>query len=503
MLKMGSTTTHHLSVLAGRTTTMRSAGSARIEALVFLATVAMGCSDDPLSGLPPEPDSMQPGVTTGGGVDNAGGSAAAAASTGGSVPSSLGGQGGSASAGDSSRGGAGGGAGAQAGSPKVDGGGAPNVANTCGRAVAPGLPAGAPALTPGVWKNITPPADIQCCLGSGGNTYGVLMVTIDPCNPATLYAGIVLLGLWKSTDAGATWTRLGNPGEDPDKWDDTTTYLDTPFRVAVDPNDSRHLYATDGVDGGTGGFWVSNDAGHTWTRPPGFVEVAKSDSGYDITTLSIDPSNFKHILLSSHGWWKNRMNAGILESKDGGDTWIIHPPLPSWPGGTNSADFLYDPATGQGDSNTWLLAAEGFWRTTDAGQNWTKVSEYNECHGGNGKPYYAKNGVLYSGAGNYPLRSTDNGLTWKQITAGFPNSSYYAITGDGTTIYTMKSAYFGAKPLPSFMASPEADGLNWQPYESGAQTFVDGPIMLSFDPVNRIMYAASWEAGLWALKVKD
>jgi hypothetical protein len=33
------------------------------------------------------------------------------------------------------------------------------------------------------------------------------------------------------------------------------------------------------------------------------------------------------------------------------------------------------------------------------------------------------------------------------------------------------------------------------------QTFSDGPYRMAFDAVNRIVYAASWNEGVWALAV--
>ena len=67
--------------------------------------------------------------------------------------------------------------------------------------------------------------------------------------------------------------------------------------------------------------------------------------------------------------------AGILESKDGGLTWIAHAPVNGWAPGTPGIQFLYDPAHGVNDTKTWLYTSEGYWRTTDAGANWTKVSD--------------------------------------------------------------------------------------------------------------------------------
>jgi len=44
--------------------------------------------------------------------------------------------------------------------------------------------------------------------------------------------------------------------------------------------------------------------------------------------------------------------------------------------------------------------------------------------------------------------STDDGKTWSQLTDGLPNAYYYAVHGDGTTLYTMKSLNFGSQPFP-------------------------------------------------------
>ena len=47
-----------------------------------------------------------------------------------------------------------------------------------------------------------------------GGPYGgsVYVLTVDPTNPQTLYAGLGGVGLFKSTDAGVTWAPTGLKG---------------------------------------------------------------------------------------------------------------------------------------------------------------------------------------------------------------------------------------------------------------------------------------------------
>jgi hypothetical protein len=106
--------------------------------------------------------------------------------------------------------------------------------------------------------------------------------------------------------------------------------------------------------------------------------------------------------------------------------------------------LLYDPASGTGNDATWLVASNGFWRTTNSGTDWTKVSDYDGVHGA-AETYYTDEGVLYSAGHGYPVRSTDNGQSWAALTDGLAYSVYYAVIGDGENIYTMPDNY----PPPS------------------------------------------------------
>src|SRR5260370_29350894 len=125
------------------------------------------------------------------------------------------------------------------------------------------LPANAPALMPGVWKNISPPG-VNFHKGNGTDVF-TQGITLVPCNVARLYLSVSSFdvtggnpGVYKSTYAGATWTRVGK--------------LDVPLPIRVDPLDPNHLLAADRVRGNTQGFWVSRDGGNHWTTPPGFVQ---------------------------------------------------------------------------------------------------------------------------------------------------------------------------------------------------------------------------------------
>ncbi len=343
-----------------------------------------------------------------------------------------------------------------------------------------------PELTVGVWKSITPSgvtmsaADHVFCQG----------MAIDPAHPSTLYLCVCAYdvakgGLYKTTDGGATWKKMGS--------------LDEPIHIAIDPHNSQHLYCVDGVRGATLGFWVSTDGGATWTLPAGFAAVAEKQTGTrDLYSVAVDPTDFKHILVSFHSPWRDSKSCGVLESKDGGNTWAVHEPPVGLVGGYGMAVFfLYSPATKQGDKNTWLFTTQagGFYRTTDAGATWTQVYKLQMTHGGE-QLYRTKAGVLYAGAYQYPVRSTDNGASWEQIKKGLVYSWYIGIIGDGKNLYT--GCTNANEP---YFTSPENDGLTWTAYGGGAQKFSAEPFEMGYDPASHILYSASWSEGLLALQL--
>jgi photosystem II stability/assembly factor-like uncharacterized protein len=362
-----------------------------------------------------------------------------------------------------------------------DGGGASSV--TCAEPST--TPDGTPALTVGVWTNISP-KDVPF-----GDAFTQGMA-IDPCDTATLYLTVCSFdvegnkaGLYKSTDAGATWKRI--------------SLLDEPIRVRIDPRDSRHLYAVDGVRGGTQGFFVSVDGGETFQQPEEFKNLKASADlfQYDTYDVAVDPSDFAHVLVSHHSAWgwtdtKWDTSSGVLESKDGGTSWVVHEPLAGW-GSGHAINFLYDPALGLGNSDTWLLGTQGagMFRTEDAGKTWTKVSDLGIQHGG-GSVYYDKAGILYASGANGNLRSADNGLTWTKLSEG---KGYNAVFGDGQLLYTAPG--FGPT---SYFTSAEGEGTTWTPFNT-TQLFDSGPFEMALDRTHGILYSANWGDGLWALKL--
>ena len=237
----------------------------------LLALALVGCS------------ASDGGVDPGAGDDNAmagnnsGTGGSVVTGSGGGVSSADGGSSGTSGASSGVGGGAGGaavGGGAGAGgSTAKDGGvgaGGGNVvgpsdggvSSKCTSPKGPGLPAGAPVLTAGTWKNLSPAG------WPFGNTF-TQGIAVDPCDPAVMYLSTSSFtpsqaGLFKTIDGGSNWTKIGK--------------LDEPIRVRIDPKNTQHLYAGDGVRGGTMGFFVSMDGGATWNMPQSFSDL-QHDSG--------------------------------------------------------------------------------------------------------------------------------------------------------------------------------------------------------------------------------
>jgi photosystem II stability/assembly factor-like uncharacterized protein len=110
-------------------------------------------------------------------------------------------------------------------------------------------------------------APIPFASGYMGGGCGVSSLVVDPADTTILVAAVYCPGttdssttaLIRSTDGGASWTPVGpavGGSED-----------DTPF-VTLDRADStgQTWYATLAATGGLGGIWKSTDAGATWTQ---------------------------------------------------------------------------------------------------------------------------------------------------------------------------------------------------------------------------------------------
>jgi hypothetical protein len=335
-----------------------------------------------------------------------------------------------------------------------------------------------PTLVPGVWTNLTP----------SGGSYWCNDVQIAPGNPNILFACMSNSGPSKSTDGGSTWASIhGN------------STINSPQRIRIDPNNINHIYTICGVGGNTG-FFVTTDGGANWNIPAGYDSVGKIINDYDMYYIDVDPTDFNHIILSYHYYWYGGMDAGVVESFDGGKHCIIHP-IPNVSNGGYNVFFLYNPKLGIGDNKTWLYCTQGavggaagtqgFWRTTNSGTSWEQVTANWMTHGGT-QIYYAKTGVLYAAWEEGVQHSTNNGKTWEALSSGLNSRYYYSVHGDGNSIYTVASR--GA-----MYSSLETDGKSWTLFNS--RSFSDGVTMLNYDSANGIMYAAGRSEGVWALKM--
>ena len=139
-------------------------------------------------------------------------------------------------------------------------------------------------------------------LPTSGFTY--ISLTICASNPQVLYAGFVnggsLLGLYKTTDGGTTWTLKGATPNFPSPQGSYNCY------AVVDPANANIVYAG-GVDSryAVAGITKTTDGGDTWA---------------EILTGNVHPDH--HIMVFGPGptiWEGN--DGGVYKSTNGGTTW--------------------------------------------------------------------------------------------------------------------------------------------------------------------------------------
>ncbi len=144
---------------------------------------------------------------------------------------------------------------------------------------------------------------------SGTPKHGVNTVVFDRNNPDTgsrtrvAYSTVDQGGIYKTSDAGATWTQIAESGPG---------LTGRPRDAEIGP-DHTYYVAFDNEKGATGSVWKYSPAG-VWTdiTPP-----APNGGSQPYWDLAIDPTNARHVVVMRHG-------GKCFVSKDQGATWSHH-----------------------------------------------------------------------------------------------------------------------------------------------------------------------------------
>jgi len=216
----------------------------------------------------------------------------------------------------------------------------------------------------GVYKSTDGGATWQKILYKG-DSVGAIDIAFDPSNAQTIYAAMWAVrrppwfiyapangpgsGLFKSTDAGRTWSPLtkGLPTEGLGR-----------MGIAISAANPKRIYIV--ADAKEGGLFRSEDAGATFTRVSGDNRVWTR--GWYFEKVTADPTNPDVVYVP---------NTGVYKSVDGGKTWGA--PMKASPGGDDYHMVWISPD----DSNRMIIGGDqGTIVSVDGGQTFS--SWYNQ-----------------------------------------------------------------------------------------------------------------------------
>jgi photosystem II stability/assembly factor-like uncharacterized protein len=292
-----------------------------------------------------------------------------------------------------------------------------------------GTPAG------GIWKTTSAGVTWFPIFDQFTQVDGVGAIQVAPSDPNIVYAGTgdsvqgsLGDGMYKSTDAGKTWTHMGL---------EETTKIN---KITVDPKDPNLVVAsTQGDARHTGqGIYRSTDGGKTWEntlRPENANGTRDLEYAYDMPTL---------MFATSEG------SGGRGGGGGGGAAAPGAAPAPAPPNGT------------------------ALYKSTDAGKTWKKVETLPPYTGRiavavamhtNGQRLYVVGGALQGGSGLY--RSDDQGATWQHMAGndtrvangqGAFSSGVWVDSQNPDMLYTVSTTVYrstdGGKTFAAFKGAP-------------------------------------------------
>ncbi|HXT14061.1 MAG TPA: hypothetical protein VN706_00430 [Gemmatimonadaceae bacterium] len=298
----------------------------------------------------------------------------------------------------------------------------------------------------------------------GGRVTTVWGVTSQP---RTFYMGVASGGVFKTTDAGASWTPITD-GKVP---------VASTGSIVVAESDPNVIYLGTGSDDirsnvSTGrGIYKSTDGGNNWS----FAGLYESGQ---IGAVRVHPTSPNTVWVAAIGnAFKNNDERGVFKSTDGGKNWrkVLYVS-----DSIGAADLEVNPSNPdvlyawmwRGQRKPWTIisgahnsSGVGFYKSTDGGEHWAKITNGlpTELVGKANLAVSAQNpnrvyALVEAKPGGGLYRSEDQGQSWKLISNYaqlITRPFYYVALGVDPT--NSDIVYAGAE---NFYKSTDG-GANW------------------------------------------
>jgi photosystem II stability/assembly factor-like uncharacterized protein len=265
-------------------------------------------------------------------------------------------------------------------------------------------PTPAPAFSNMNWREIGPAT-------AGGR---VAAVAGSDTDPKLYYIGSAGGGVWKSANSGQTWSPVF------DKED-----VSAIGAVTIDPTDNSTVWVGTGEENPRNdvtygdGVYKTTDGGDTWTN----MGLAPTKQ---ISRIIVDPRNHNHVIVGALGdLFNDSADRGVYVTNDGGKTWAktlyVGPE-------SGVSDMAIDPQNPnvvyagiwQFQRRPWTFLsggdADGLYRSTDGGANWTKLTGHGlptDTTGRIGLAVAPSNGNRV-----YALIESKQGILWRSDDGG-------------------------------------------------------------------------------------